>query len=223
MKKVFSSSLFTFHFSLLIFIQTRYNHFGAFFLSALSAEKSSFNSKFQFNISESSLNVQQILQYSSFINYRFRPHHQRCSAEAAKPEKKIITQSVTENSGSKPTIEIKPNSPADTVRAFYKHLREKKVREAIFLTNLRPAVEGLTDNELKELDVDFAALATEVPAEIQINGEIISGDKASVTTKLPDGASKKMKTADKTVSRRRRVDYQNGRRQRRTARQKGRQ
>lgn len=114
-----------------------------------------------------------------------------CSAEAAKSEK--IAQSVTENSSSKPTIEIKPNSPADTVRAFYKNLREKKVREAIFLTNLRPAVEGLTDNELKELDVDFAALAQEVPAEIQINGEIVSGDKATVTANLPDGASKKMK------------------------------
>jgi PBP1b-binding outer membrane lipoprotein LpoB len=115
-----------------------------------------------------------------------------CSAEAAKPEK-IITQAVTENSSSKPTIEIKPNSPADTVRAFYKNLREKKIRDAIFLTNLRPAVEGLTDNELKELDVDFAALAEEVPAEIQINGEIVSGDKATVTANLPDGGSKKMK------------------------------
>src|SRR6476620_6863392 len=47
-------------------------------------------------------------------------------------------------------IEIKPGSPADTVRAFYTKLREKKFREAIFLTNLRPAVEGLTDAELKE-------------------------------------------------------------------------
>ena len=37
-------------------------------------------------------------------------------------------------------IEIKPGSPADTVRAFYTKLREKKFREAIFLTNLRPAV-----------------------------------------------------------------------------------
>lgn len=114
-----------------------------------------------------------------------------CSAEAAKSEK--INQPVTENSQTKPTIEIKANSPADTVRAFYKNLREKKVREAIFLTNLRPAVEGLTDNELKELDVDFAALAQEVPAEIQINGEIVSGDKATVTANLPDGNSKKMK------------------------------
>ncbi len=66
------------------------------------------------------------------------------------------------------------------------------MRDAIFLTNLRPAIEGLTDNELKELQVDFEALASEVPAEIQINGEIISGDKASVTANLPDLETRKM-------------------------------
>lgn len=84
-----------------------------------------------------------------------------------------------------PTIEIKPNSPADTVRVFYSHLREKRFREAIFLTNLRPAVEGLTDAELKEFQVDFESIAKYVPPEIEINGEIVSGDSASVTAKLP--------------------------------------
>jgi hypothetical protein len=83
------------------------------------------------------------------------------------------------------TIEIKPNSPADTVRAFYAALREKKFREAIFLTNLRPAIEGLTDAELKEFQVDFEAIAKYVPKEIHINGEIITGDAATVTAKLP--------------------------------------
>jgi hypothetical protein len=114
-----------------------------------------------------------------------------CGVEAAKTAKK--TETVTENSQTKPTIVIEPNSPADTVRAFYKHLRDKKVRDAMFLTNLRPAIEGLTDDELKELQVDFESLAKEVPAEIQINGEIITGDKASVTANLPDGAGGKMK------------------------------
>jgi hypothetical protein len=84
------------------------------------------------------------------------------------------------------TIDIKPNSPADTVRAFYGHLREKRFREAIFLTNLRPAIEGLTDSELKEFQVDFESIAKYVPAEIEINGEIVSGDRATVTAKLPN-------------------------------------
>lgn len=89
----------------------------------------------------------------------------------------------TEHRGA--TIEIKPNSPADTVRAFYAALRERKFRQAIFLTNLRPAIEGLTDAELAEFSLDFEAIAKYVPKEIQINGEIISGDSATVTAKLP--------------------------------------
>lgn len=83
------------------------------------------------------------------------------------------------------TIPIEPNGPADTVRVFYKNLREKKFREAIFLTNLRPAVEGLTETELAEFSLDFAKLAGQIPAEIEINGEVVSGDKATVTANLP--------------------------------------
>ena len=83
------------------------------------------------------------------------------------------------------SIDIQPNSPADTVRAFYQDLREKRFREAIYLTNLRPAVEGLTDSELKDFQIDLEALAGQVPANIEINGEIISGSEATVTAKLP--------------------------------------
>ncbi|MEP6703544.1 MAG: hypothetical protein ABJB34_01945 [Acidobacteriota bacterium] len=96
------------------------------------------------------------------------------------------TSSKGEAFGGGATIDIKPNSPADTVRAFYGHLREKRFREALFLTNLRPAIEGLTDSELKEFEVDFESIAKYVPQQIKINGEIISGDKATVTAKLPN-------------------------------------
>lgn len=89
------------------------------------------------------------------------------------------------------TIQIDANGPADTVRAFYKNLREKKFREAIFLTNLRPAIEGLTDTELKDFSLDFEALAGQVPDVIEINGEIISGDQATVTANLPSETSDK--------------------------------
>jgi hypothetical protein len=90
------------------------------------------------------------------------------------------------------TIEIKPNSPADTVRTFYTKLRERRFREAIYLTNLRPAIEGLTDDELKEFAVDFEAIAKHVPQEIEINGEIISGDAATVTARLPGDDMEKL-------------------------------
>ncbi len=83
-------------------------------------------------------------------------------------------------------IEIKENSAADTVKEFYARLRDKKFRDAINLTNLRPAIEGLTDAELEELGVDFGFLAQSVPENLPINGEIISGNDATVTVKMPD-------------------------------------
>lgn len=101
---------------------------------------------------------------------------------AGKPDAQ--SQAMDERSkGSK--IKIEENSPADTVRVFYKDLREKKFREAMYLTNMRPAMEGLTDAELKEFQVDFNDVAEHVPAEVEINGEVISGETAVVTANLP--------------------------------------
>jgi hypothetical protein len=114
-----------------------------------------------------------------------------CSVEASKAEAPENAAPTVSNRVGKEVppgavIEIKPGSPSETVRAFYTKLRERKIREAIFLTNLRPAIEGLTDDELKEFAVDFEAVAANVPAEVEINGEIISGDSATVTAKLPN-------------------------------------
>jgi hypothetical protein len=123
-----------------------------------------------------------------------------CNAEASKAENTGVANTAAiankEVSTAAPAsaIEIKPGSPADTVRAFYTKLREKKFREAIFLTNLRPAVEGLTDAELKEFQVDFEAIANRVPAVLTINGEIVSGDKATVTASLPGDDPDKLET-----------------------------
>jgi hypothetical protein len=71
-----------------------------------------------------------------------------CSAEVTNAGNTSVANTNASNSGVATTapaaaIEIKPGSPADTVRAFYTKLREKKFREAIFLTNLRPAVERM--------------------------------------------------------------------------------
>lgn len=126
-----------------------------------------------------------------------------CSAEASRPsvspnssqetEAEISTEK-NESLGAK--IPILPNSPADTVREFYKRLREKRFREAIFLTNLRPAIEGLTDTELAEFQVDLEAIARNVPPEIEINGEVISKDDAVVTARLPDEDQEKMEVQE---------------------------
>jgi len=127
-----------------------------------------------------------------------------CAVEAAKNRAgEIVEKSAvvnenspkhieTENVSKGAAIKITPDSPADTVRVFYKNLREKRFREAMFLTNLRPAIEGLTDAELKDLQIDFEPIARQVPAEIEINGEIVSGDAATVTAKLPDNETDKI-------------------------------
>ncbi len=85
-----------------------------------------------------------------------------------------------------PRIDIEPGSPAETVKAFYERLKEKRYREAIHLTNLKPAIEGLTDDELREFAVDLEDIAKAVPADVRINGEIISGESATVTAALPE-------------------------------------
>jgi len=126
-----------------------------------------------------------------------------CAVEAAKENKAVDTRnrlaeippasSLAKGKEPAASIKIEPNSPAETVRVFYKNLREKKFREAMFLTNLRPAIETLTDAELRELHVDFEPLAAQVPAEIEINGEIIVKNKATVTAKLPDNDTEELK------------------------------
>ena len=136
-----------------------------------------------------------------------------CAVEAAKIEAERIRAKRNEqpaiytavaekqNSASEGRIEIKSHSPADAIRTFYSNLREKRFREAIFLTNLRPAIEGLTDTELKDLEVDFARLAQTVPSDIQINGEIISGEMATVTAKLPDDETGKLELKEFKLAR----------------------
>lgn len=111
-----------------------------------------------------------------------------CGVKAAKNENFIQTKSVE---AEQKTITVTENSPAETIRRFYKNLREKRFREAFFLTNMRPAIEGLTDQELKDLQVDFSNLAEIIPGEIEISGEIVTNGKATVMTKFPDNATGK--------------------------------
>lgn len=114
-----------------------------------------------------------------------------CAVEAAKNEPGDQTVKAEKTSEPNRKIDVEKNSPADTIRTFYKNLRENRFREAIFLTNMRPAIEGLTDQELKDLQVDFSNLAEIIPGEIQISGEIVTNDKATVMAKIPDTATGK--------------------------------
>lgn len=95
-----------------------------------------------------------------------------------------------------PTIEIKKDSPSDTVNVFYERLRENRFRDALLLTNLRPAVEGLADKEISDLGADFMEIAGLVPEKMPINGEIIAGSDATVTVNMPNEKDGKLEVQE---------------------------
>ena len=97
----------------------------------------------------------------------------------------------------KTSIEITEGSPADVVRNFYKNLRDKKFVEALAMTNMSKAVEGLTPEELNDLTPYFAPLANQTPENVVVNGETISGILATVFVNIPDEDAK---TPTSTVS-----------------------
>ncbi len=118
---------------------------------------------------------------------------QQSAEKQNKQSQTVADATEPKTSSAKSLISIQPNSPAETVKIFYGDLRLKKFREAMLLTNLRPAIESLTEAELKDLQIDFEPLAAQIPTEIEINGEIISKDKATVTAKLPDNETGEVK------------------------------
>ena len=77
-------------------------------------------------------------------------------------------------------------TPLQTVREFYKAMREKRFRDAFMLSTYRPAVEGLTAEELSDLAPDFAATAQNIPEKVDISDEIIKGDAATVMVNLAE-------------------------------------
>jgi hypothetical protein len=75
-------------------------------------------------------------------------------------------------------------TPTETVREFYKALRERRFREAFALSIYKSAVEGLSREEFEELRPEFEKMAAAVPENVQISGEQISGDTATVFVKV---------------------------------------
>jgi hypothetical protein len=98
--------------------------------------------------------------------------------------------SEAKSSAIKNSIVVTPKSPAASVRTFYKALREKRFFDAMLMTNLKNAVEGLSTEELEDLRPYFEALAADIPEEVEVNGEQTVGTSASVFAKLPDEQQK---------------------------------
>lgn len=74
-------------------------------------------------------------------------------------------------------------TPSEAVRRFYRALSEKRFRDALMATALRPAVENLSATELEDLRRDFEGMAADAD-KVQLTGEQISGERASVFVKL---------------------------------------
>ena len=87
-----------------------------------------------------------------------------------------------------------PRTPTETVREFYKMMREKKFREAFGMSIYRPALEGLTTQEFDDLRPDFEkvaiAITEKIPEKMDVTGEQISGDTATVFVKVLDADGK---------------------------------
>ena len=90
--------------------------------------------------------------------------------------------------------QAQPLSPTETVRLFYKTMREKKFKEAFAMSIYKPAVEGLSAKELDDLRPDFEKMAAAIPEQVDLSGETISGDLATVFVKVKETAE----TAEKS-------------------------
>ena len=73
-------------------------------------------------------------------------------------------------------------------------MREKKFREAFELSIYRPAIDSLSPQEFEDLRPDFEkmalAVSEKIPAKIDVTGEQISGDVATVFVKVLDADGK---------------------------------
>ena len=77
-------------------------------------------------------------------------------------------------------------TPTDTVREFYKAMREKRFREAFGMSIYKPAIDGLSTQEFDDLRPDFEKMAAAIPEKVDLTGEQISGDLATVFVKVKD-------------------------------------
>jgi hypothetical protein len=96
--------------------------------------------------------------------------------------------------GSSTAFAQAPRTPTETIREFYRMMREKKFREAFGMSIYRPALEGLSQQEFDDLRPDFEkmsiAVSEKIPEKLEITGEQISGDSATVFVRVHDADGK---------------------------------
>jgi hypothetical protein len=83
-------------------------------------------------------------------------------------------------------------TPTQVVRAYYTALKESRFRDAMLMSILRPAIEALSAEELKDFQTDFARLSPSVPTDFEITGEQLSGEEATVFVRTGEGKELKV-------------------------------
>src|SRR5712692_10104046 len=90
-------------------------------------------------------------------------------------------------------------TPSDVVREFYKAMREHRFKDAWSMTIYKPAVEGLTAEEMEDLRPTLEEQAAKVPEQVEITGEQIEGNTAKVFVKLPSSDSTPQITSEPVI------------------------
>lgn len=108
------------------------------------------------------------------------------------PAARAAQSNTGDKKGGKPTAAAAATTPTEVIRAFYTALRERRFRDAMLMTVLRPAVEALSASELAEYQPDFERLAPFVPTDYEITGEQLSGETATVFVKTGEGKDVKV-------------------------------
>jgi hypothetical protein len=65
-------------------------------------------------------------------------------------------------------------------------MREKRFREAFGMSIYKPAIEGLKPEEFEDLRPDFDKMAAAIPEKVNLTGEQISGESATVFVKVKE-------------------------------------
>ncbi|HKY03289.1 MAG TPA: hypothetical protein VJQ56_00270 [Blastocatellia bacterium] len=76
------------------------------------------------------------------------------------------------------------DTPTAAVMTFYRALKARQYVEGFRHSVYKGAVEGLSEDELKDLEPDFARTFSQIPDKIEARGEQTSGDTATVFLKF---------------------------------------
>jgi hypothetical protein len=82
------------------------------------------------------------------------------------------------------------------VREFSRALRERRFREAFALTVLKPATEQMTAEEFEDMRPEIEKLVPALREDVQINGEQVSGDAATVFARVSNDPAQELEKVD---------------------------